>query len=161
MKARRDRTFFRDALAEAHRRATEDLLRADCDAKIFAAVAREDERLAKLQEELLKADVAARRSVARRLRSGWWAAVRAVAGTVYGGDELGREIEAVRKEWNALRDDAQVGKQRNTGVVQQGMVTGLIPVSVSELTVGIKNISFWGQVVQSPGLMDCVWGMLA
>lgn len=113
MKARRDRTFFRYALAEAHRRATEDHLRADYDAKLFAAVAREDKRLTKLQEELLKADVAARRSVAKRLRSGWWAAVRSVAGTVYGGDELGQEIKAVRKEWNALKNDAQVGKQRN------------------------------------------------
>lgn len=136
MKARRARTFFRDALAEAHRRATEDLLRAECDAGIFAAVVREDKRLTKLQEELLTADVAAQRSVARRLRSGWWAAVRAVAGTVYGGDELWREVEAIRKEWKALKDDAQVGKQRNTAAIQQCIGGGLIPVSVSELRAG-------------------------
>ncbi|CAN0287228.1 unnamed protein product, partial [Ectocarpus sp. 12 AP-2014] len=112
MAARRARQFLRQALAAAHRMATEELLQSGCDAEITAGIAREEKRLAELQKVIKAADAAVRRAVTKRLTGGWLT----IRPASRGGGELRREVRAVQEEWKAL-EAAQTAAAAATATV--------------------------------------------
>lgn len=147
---RKARRLVRRALAASRRHTTAELLQVQRDAEIADGLAREQRRLARLQNEMNSALLSTRRTVTR----GWKKRRLRIPSTLCGGGgggtrELRQEIKAVRDEWAAAETVARKKEGGDGGGNDHGNRSG------SEGVLLHKNGLSLGGVLES---LNCCGG---